>query len=75
MILLDTHVLIWAAIEPKRLSRAAVSALRRARATDGMAVASITLWETASLFARGRIESTARWRRQSARYWMPSGQL
>ena len=55
MILLDTHVLIWAAIEPKRLSRAAVSALRRARASDGIAVAAITLWETASLFARGRI--------------------
>jgi len=57
VILLDTHVLIWATIEPKRLSRAAASALRRARASDGMAVASITLWETASLFARGRIET------------------
>jgi len=57
LILLDTHVLVWAAIEPKRLSRAAVSALRRARASDGIAVASITLWEVASLFARGRIET------------------
>jgi|SRR5579863_392160 len=57
MILLDTHVLIWATIEPKRLSRAAVSALRRARASDGIAVASVSLWETASLFAQGRIET------------------
>jgi PIN domain nuclease of toxin-antitoxin system len=57
VILLDTHVLIWATIEPKRLSRTAVSALRRARASDGLAVASITLWETAALFARGRIET------------------
>jgi PIN domain nuclease of toxin-antitoxin system len=57
VILLDTHVLVWAAIEPKRLSRAAISALRRAKVGDGLAVASISLWETASLFARRRVES------------------
>jgi len=59
VILLDTHVVVWAAIEPKRLSRAAVSALRRARAGDGLAVASISLLEMASLFARRRIETYA----------------
>lgn len=57
MILLDTHVLVWAAIEPKRLSRAANAALRRAKVSDGIAIASISLWETASLFGRRRIES------------------
>lgn len=57
MILLDTHVLVWAAIEPKRLSRTATSALRRARLADGLAISAISLWELASLFARGRIES------------------
>lgn len=57
MILLDTHVIIWAAIEPKRLSRAAESALRRARRADGLAMSSISLWEMASLFARRRIET------------------
>lgn len=57
MILLDTHVLVWAAIEPKRLSRAATSALRRARTSDGLAIAAISLWELASLFSRRRIES------------------
>jgi PIN domain nuclease of toxin-antitoxin system len=57
VILLDTHVVLWAAIERKRLSRAAESALRRARSGDGLAVASISLWELASLFARGRIET------------------
>ena len=57
MILLDTHVLVWAAVEPKRLSRAANSALRRARASDGVAIAAISLWELASLFSRRRIES------------------
>jgi PIN domain nuclease of toxin-antitoxin system len=57
VILLDTHVLLWAAIEPKRLSRAAESALRRAGSGGGIAVSSITLWEMASLFARGRIDA------------------
>jgi PIN domain nuclease of toxin-antitoxin system len=56
VILLDTHVVVWAAIEPKRLSRAAESALLRAR-SSGLAMASISLWEMASLFARGRIET------------------
>ncbi len=57
MILVDTHVLVWAAIEPKRLSRSAVSAMRRARSSDGLALAAISLWELASLFARCRIEA------------------
>jgi PIN domain nuclease of toxin-antitoxin system len=57
VILLDTHVVLWAAIEHKRLSRAAESALRRAHAGGGLAIASISLWEMASLFARGRIET------------------
>ena len=57
MILLDTHVLVWAAIDPKRLSRAALSAMRRARNADGLAIAAISLWELASLFTRRRIES------------------
>jgi PIN domain nuclease of toxin-antitoxin system len=57
VILLDTHVVLWAAIEPKRLSRAAESALKRARRSDGLAIASISLWELASLFARSRIQT------------------
>ena len=57
MILLDTHVVVWAAMESKRLSRVAESALLRARRGDGLAIASISLWEMASLFARGRIET------------------
>jgi PIN domain nuclease of toxin-antitoxin system len=55
MILLDTHTLVWAVAEPKRLSRAAASAIRRARRGDGVAVSAITLWELAALVARGRI--------------------
>ena len=57
MILLDTHVLLWLAAEPARLSRAAASAIRRALRSGGIAIASISLWEIAVLFARGRLRS------------------
>ena len=56
MILLDTHVLVWALADSSRLSRAAASAIRRARAHDGLSISAVTLWELASLFAKGKIE-------------------
>ena len=56
MILLDTHILIWAVEDSPRLSRTAASAIRRARANDALSVSFITLWELASLFAKGKIE-------------------
>ncbi len=56
MILLDTHVVAWAADDPKRLSRDAISAIRRARRGGGLAVSAITLWELAQLVARGRVQ-------------------
>ena len=57
MILLDTHVLAWLVAQPERLSRPAASAIRRARASDGLGIADITLWELAFLFARGILRS------------------
>jgi PIN domain nuclease of toxin-antitoxin system len=53
VILLDSHVLFWAVDDSKFLSRAAASAIRRARRQDG--ISAITIWELASLLARGRI--------------------
>src|SRR5207248_5310361 len=55
LILLDTHVLVWLVADSSRLSQKASSAIRRARASDGIAIASISLWEVAVLFSRGRI--------------------
>lgn len=55
MILLDTHALFWAVDNSKSLSRPAASAIRRARRQGGVAVSAITVWELASLLARGRI--------------------
>ena len=57
MILLDTHVLIWAATEPGRLSQPARKAIDESRRTDGLVIASITLWELANAIARGRLET------------------
>lgn len=56
MILLDSHVLIWAVADSKRLSRAAASAIRRARRGDGLAVSAITAYEVAWQIASGGIQ-------------------
>jgi PIN domain nuclease of toxin-antitoxin system len=57
VLLLDTHVLVWLAVAPRKLSRVAASTIRRATRSDGIGIASITLWELAVLFARGRLQS------------------
>jgi len=60
MILLDTHVLIWMSSDPKKLTKRALDAIRRARAMErenaGVAVAAITLWELAGLAHSGRLQ-------------------
>lgn len=56
MILLDTHVLIWMAAEPKRLTRRAREAISAARNQGGAAIAAITLWELAWLAQNRRIQ-------------------
>jgi PIN domain nuclease of toxin-antitoxin system len=55
LILLDTHAWLWLALEPARLSRPALAAIRRAASGGGLVIASITLWEMAMLVARGRV--------------------
>ncbi len=57
LILLDTHALFWALDNSKSLSRPAASAIRRARRQGGIAISAISIWELASLLARGRIRS------------------
>jgi PIN domain nuclease of toxin-antitoxin system len=58
MILLDTHVLIWLASEPSKLSRKAREVIRRASAETGIAVSAITLWELAWLATHDRLKIT-----------------
>ena len=58
MILLDTHVLFWAGGQSSSLSKDAMSAIRRARRSDGVAASAISIWELALLFARGKIQAS-----------------
>jgi PIN domain nuclease of toxin-antitoxin system len=55
MILLDTHVLLWMASDSKRLSTKAGEAIRDARQSAGVAIATISLLELAWLAQNGRI--------------------
>jgi PIN domain nuclease of toxin-antitoxin system len=55
MILLDTHVILWLVLAPERMSRPAASAIRRARVSEGIAIADISLLELATLFSRGSV--------------------
>lgn len=55
MILLDTHAALWLFVRPARLSREASRAIRAALRDDGMAIASVSLWELARLAVTGRI--------------------
>jgi PIN domain nuclease of toxin-antitoxin system len=59
MILLDTHVLILLVRQPEKLSKAAAREILKAERSDGMAIASITLWELAQLIEGGRLRTTS----------------
>jgi len=56
MILLDTHVLIWLAIEPAKLSNGAADAIRSASRGTGIGISAVTLWELGWLAAHDRLE-------------------
>ncbi len=56
MILLDTHVLVWANVARKKLSRSAEAAIRRADTQDSLAISAVSLLELARLIAADRIE-------------------
>jgi len=57
MLLLDTHVVLWLALEPARISSRAKSAIEAARNDgEGLAISDITLLEITSLHRKGRIQ-------------------
>lgn len=59
MIAVDTHILIWDALSPERLSSAAVDAITTANKTDGIIVADISLWEISMLIQKERVQVSA----------------
>ena len=60
MILVDTHVVIWLAMEPARISKRARAAIEETRQeAQGLAISDITLIEIAMLESKGRIKLSA----------------
>lgn len=56
MILVDTHVVLWLAFDPQRISRRARSAIAEARkSADALAISDISLLELSTLARKGRI--------------------
>ena len=56
MILLDTHVVIWLALDPGRISNKAKHAIDKERQSgSGLGISDITLLEVAQLAHRGRV--------------------
>ena len=55
MILADTHIVAWMALEPSLLSPKAAAALRESAQRGGIAISCITLLELATLASRRRI--------------------
>jgi PIN domain nuclease of toxin-antitoxin system len=58
VILLDTHIVVWLAFEPNKLSKRAKEIIRAQRRQGGLAIAAITLLELAWLAENGRVETT-----------------
>ena len=56
MITLDTHVILWDALQPQMLSEKAREAIEKANQADGLFFCSISLWEIAMLVRKKRIE-------------------
>jgi PIN domain nuclease of toxin-antitoxin system len=60
MILLDTHVVIWLALEPARISKKARAVIEAARHGDeGLAISDMTLLEIAMIESKRRIQLNA----------------
>ncbi len=56
MITVDTHVILWDALQPQMLSEKARESIKKANQTDGLFFCSISLWEIAMLIRKNRIE-------------------
>jgi PIN domain nuclease of toxin-antitoxin system len=58
VILLDTHVVYWAAAEPGKLSKGARRAIERAARAGGLWIASVSLFELAGMLKDGRVRGS-----------------
>lgn len=56
MIVVDTHIIIWDALQPYQISKKAKKAIETANKTDGILFCEISLWEISMLISRSRIK-------------------
>jgi len=57
MILVDTHIVVWLALEPARISKKARAVIEETRRRgQGLAISDITLLEIAQIESKGRIQ-------------------
>lgn len=56
MVTVDTHIIIWDALEPEKLSKEAKSEFEKANESDGIIFCDISLWEISMLMVKKRIE-------------------
>lgn len=59
MVVCDTHIIVWDAMNPSRLSTKVRSLIDTASATETLACADISLWEMAMLVRKGRVDVAA----------------
>lgn len=57
-VLLDTQILIWDYLSPKKLSVPAQKAIEAGREAQEIIIATISLWEIAMVVEKKRIETT-----------------
>ncbi|MBN1904010.1 MAG: type II toxin-antitoxin system VapC family toxin [Deltaproteobacteria bacterium] len=56
MIVADTHIIIWDALSPEKLSKKAKAAILEANGNDGIIFCDISLWEISMLMNRNRVK-------------------
>jgi PIN domain nuclease of toxin-antitoxin system len=57
LILVDTHIVLWLALEPERISKRVQAVINEARGNGaGLAISAMTLVEIATLFGKGRFD-------------------
>ena len=55
MIVVDTHIIIWDALNPDQLSKKAKKEIDKANQSDGILFCEISLWEIAMLISKSKL--------------------
>jgi len=56
MVTVDTHIIIWEALEPENLSKKAKFAFDKANESSSIIFCDISLWEISMLITKKRLE-------------------